>query len=322
MLSELTITDFAIIDRLHLQLAQGFVAFTGETGAGKSIIIDAVDLLLGGRAEATMVRTGADVARVEALFRVDESLRPDVEAILAREELLDGDAASEITLAREVRREGRNVCRVNGRVVSLAVLKEIGQLLVDVHGQSEHLSLLRTREHLFLLDRFANFDDEREALAEVVRELNGVRKELNELRLSERETERRLDMLNFQINEIASARLRSGEDKTLLEERTRLANAEKLAALADDALHALSDGTDETPSAADLLGEAARALSGLAKIDASVGEHRDLAQSLGEQFRELARDLRDYRDRVEFNPKRLDAVEERLDLIKNLVLYY
>jgi DNA repair protein RecN (Recombination protein N) len=322
MLSELTITDFAIIDRLHLNLARGFVAFTGETGAGKSIIIDAVDLLLGGRAEATMVRTGADVARVEAVFRVDEALRPDVEAILAREELLDGDAASEITLAREVRREGRNVCRVNGRVVSLAVLKEIGQLLVDVHGQSEHLSLLRTREHLFLLDRFANLDDEREALAGVARELNGVRKELNELRLSEREMERRLDMLDFQINEIASARLKPGEDKALLDERIRLANAEKLAALADDALHALSDGTDETPSAADLLGEAARALSGLAKIDASVGERRDLAQSLGEQFRELARDLRDYRDRIEFNPKRLDAVEERLDLLKNLQRKY
>ena len=322
MLSELTITDFAIIDRLHLNLARGFVAFTGETGAGKSIIIDAVDLLLGGRAEATMVRTGADVARVEAVFGVDEALRPDVEAILAREELLDGDAASEITLAREVRREGRNVCRVNGRVVSLAVLKEIGQLLVDVHGQSEHLSLLRTREHLFLLDRFANLDDEREALAGVARELNGVRKELNELRLSEREMERRLDMLDFQINEIASARLKPGEDKALLDERIRLANAEKLAALADDALHALSDGTDETPSAADLLGEAARALSGLAKIDASVGERRDLAQSLGEQFRELARDLRDYRDRIEFNPKRLDAVEERLDLLKNLQRKY
>ena len=322
MLSELTIADFAIIDRLHLNLARGFVAFTGETGAGKSIIIDAVDLLLGGRAEATMVRTGADVARVEAVFRVDEALRPDVEAILAREELLDGEAASEITLAREVRREGRNVCRVNGRVVSLAVLKEIGQLLVDVHGQSEHLSLLRTREHLFLLDRFADLDDEREALAEAVRALNGVRKELNELRLSEREMERRLDLLDFQINEITSARLKPGEDKALLDERIRLANAEKLAALADDALHALSDGTDETASAADLLGEAARALSGLAKIDASVGEHRDLAQSLGEQFRELARDLRDYRDRIEFNPKRLDAVEERLDLLKNLQRKY
>jgi DNA repair protein RecN (Recombination protein N) len=330
MLSELTITDFAIIDRLQLNFAPGFVVFTGETGAGKSIIIDAVDLLLGGRAEATMVRAGADVARVEAVFQLDDDpaagsgqgLRSTVEAILAREELLDGEAAPEVSLAREVRREGRNVCRVNGRVVSLAVLKEIGQLLVDVHGQSEHLSLLRTREHLYLLDRFANLEDERAGLAKVVSDLNAVRKELGALRLSEREMERRLDMLNFQINEIASARLKPGEDKTLLEERTRLANAEKLAALADDALHALSDGTDETPSAADLLGEAARSLAGLAKIDSALGETRDLALSLSEQFRDLARDLGDYRDRIEFNPKRLDAVEERLELIKNLQRKY
>ncbi len=330
MLSELTITDFAIIDRLQLNFAPGFVVFTGETGAGKSIIIDAVDLLLGGRAEATMVRAGADVARVEAVFQLDDDpaagsgqgLRSTVEAILAREELLDGEAAPEVSLAREVRREGRNVCRVNGRVVSLAVLKEIGQLLVDVHGQSEHLSLLRTREHLYLLDRFANLEDERAGLAKVVSDLNAVRKELGALRLSEREMERRLDMLNFQINEIASAKLKPGEDKTLLEERTRLANAEKLAALADDALHALSDGTDETPSAADLLGEAARSLAGLAKIDSALGETRDLALSLSEQFRDLARDLGDYRDRIEFNPKRLDAVEERLELIKNLQRKY
>src|SRR6185436_461177 len=143
MLTELLITDFAIIDNLRLEFAPGFVAFTGETGAGKSIIIDAVDLLLGGRADATFVRAGAEVARVEATFKVPPELRPMVEASLAREELLDGDSAEEVILAREVRREGRNVCRINGRVVSLAVLKEIGQWFVDVHGQSEHLSLLR-----------------------------------------------------------------------------------------------------------------------------------------------------------------------------------
>ena len=322
MLSELTITDFAIIDSLNLKLAPGFVAFTGETGAGKSIIIDAVDLLLGGRADATMVRTGAEVARVEAVFAFDGELRSMIEAILAREDLLDDDSPSAVILAREVRREGRSVSRVNGRVVSLAILKEIGQLLVDVHGQSEHLSLLRTREHLFLLDRFAGLDQEREALAGVVRELNGVRRELNELRRAERDRARRLDMLDFQINEINSAKLKPGEDKALLEERTRLANAEKLASLADEAIRALSDGTEETASAADLLGEAARALAGLAKVDPTLGGLRDSAQSLSEQFKDLAAELQDYRERIEFNPKRLDRVEERLELIKSLQRKY
>ncbi len=328
MLRELTISDFAIIDALRLELGPGLAIFTGETGAGKSIIIDAVDLLLGGRADAALVRAGAEVARVEAVFTLDApstgsepEVRAAVEDILVREALLD-DASAQVTLAREVRREGRNVCRVNGRTVSLAILREIGQLLVDVHGQSEHLSLLRTREHLFLLDRFGSLDDQREALAAVVRELQAVRRELHELRRAERDRERRLDLLDFQINEIASARLKPDEDKALLEERTRLANAEKLAALSDEAIRALSDGNDETPSAADLLGEAARALNNLAKIDPALVEQRDLSQSLSVQFRELARDLQDYRDRVEFNPRRLDAVEERLDLIKNLQRKY
>lgn len=322
MLSELTIHDFAIIDHLRLTLGPGCVIFTGETGAGKSIIIDAVDLLLGGKADATLVRAGAEVARVEATFALADEVRALVDEILAREELQDDESGATVTIAREVRREGRSVARINGRVVSLSVLREIGQRLVDVHGQSEHLSLLRPREHLFLLDRFANLDDEREALAGVVHDLHAVRKELNDLRRSEREMERRLDMLNFQVNEITVAKLKPGEDKTLLDERTRLANAEKLAALADDTIHALSEGDDETASAADLIGEATRALNNLIKLDPSLTDQRDLALSLAEQFKDLAQELRDYRSRVEFNPKRLDTVEERLELIKTLQRKY
>jgi DNA repair protein RecN (Recombination protein N) len=193
-----------------------------------------------------------------------------------------------------VRREGRNVCRVNGRTVSLAILKEIGQKLVDVHGQSEHLSLLRVREHLYLLDRYAGLDGQREALAAQVRELNHVRRDLSELLRSERDAARRMDLLTFQINEIEAAKLKPGEDKSLLEERTRLANAEKLAALAEEAVQALYDGSDEQASASDLLGQAARA----------VGH------------------LRAYRENIEFNSKRLDHVEERLDLIKTLSRKY
>lgn len=322
MLSELTIHDFAIIDHLRLTLGPGCVIFTGETGAGKSIIIDAVDLLLGGKADATLVRAGAEVARVEATFTLADDVRALINEILAREELQDDESGATVTIAREVRREGRSVARVNGRVVSLSVLREIGQRLVDVHGQSEHLSLLRPREHLFLLDRFANLDEEREGVAGVVRDLNAVRKELSDLRRSEREMERRLDMLNFQVNEITLAKLKLGEDKALLDERNRLANAEKLAALADDTIHALSEGDDETASAADLIGEATRALNNLIKLDASLADKRDLALSLAEQFKDLAQELRDYRARVEFNPKRLDTVEERLELIKTLQRKY
>src|SRR2546428_2779017 len=133
MLSELRIDDFAIIERLQLAFSPGLVVLTGETGAGKSIIIDAVDLLLGGRADPTFVRTGAEAARVEGTFDLEPELRPAIQALLAREDLLDDEPATEITLAREVRREGRSAGRVNGHMVNLALLKEIGQNLVDVH---------------------------------------------------------------------------------------------------------------------------------------------------------------------------------------------
>lgn len=324
MLSELTITNFAIIDNLSLNFAPGFNVLTGETGAGKSIIIDAVSLLLGGRSDATMVRSGAEAARLEGTFSLDDDAREAIRPLLEREELLPDDDPNIITLAREIRREGRNVCRVNGRTVSLAILKEVGQALVDIHGQSEHLSLLRVREHLFLLDRFAGLEGQRAELSAVVRELNSVRVELEDLLRAEKDAARRIDLLNFQINEITAAKLKPGEDKTLLEERTRLANAEKLASLADDAIRSTAEGDESTGAlaATDLLGSAVRALNSLAKIDPSLEVHRDTALSLSEQLAELSRDLRNYREAIEFNPKRLDQVEERIELIKSLQRKY
>lgn len=322
MLVELTITNFAIIDNLSLTFAPGFNVLTGETGAGKSIIIDAVSLLLGGRSDVTMVRAGAEAARLEGAFKLDAELRAAVDPILEREELQADEDGNTLTLAREVRREGRNVCRVNGRTVSLAILKEIGQQLVDIHGQSEHLSLLRVREHVYLLDRYAGLEQQRAELAAAARELNTVRHELGELVRGEKDAARRTDLLNFQINEIESAKLKVGEDKILLEERTRLANAEKLAALADEAIVAAAEGVDDQHSAADLLGQAVRALNSLTKIDPTLEQYRDTAQSLSEQLTELARDLRGYREAIEFNPKRLDQVEERLDLLKSLQRKY
>ena len=320
MLTELWIHNFAIIDELHLTLKPGLIVFTGETGAGKSIIVDAIELLLGGRAESAVIRTSAEVATVEGAFQLPTELRSEVQSILEAEGLWEEDGT--LTLGREVRREGRNIARVNGRVVNLGVLREIGQYLVDVHGQSEHLSLLRVREHLGLLDRFAGVGAERDALAAEVLALRAVREELQRLRDGERDAARRADMLTFQINEIGAAKLKPGEDETLLEERTRLANAEQLAALADAAILALDEGSQERVAATDLVGEAERALSALARIDATRNTARDSLQGAAEQLAELARELRAYRESIEFNPRRLEQVEERLELIANLKRKY
>ena len=320
MLTELWIHNFAIIDELHLTLKPGLIVFTGETGAGKSIIVDAIELLLGGRAESAVIRTSAEVATVEGAFQLPSELRSEVKSILEAEGLWEEDGT--LTLGREVRREGRNIARVNGRVVNLGVLREIGQYLVDVHGQSEHLSLLRVREHLGLLDRFAGVETERDALAAEVLALRAVREELQRLRDGERDAARRADMLTFQINEIGAAKLKPGEDETLLEERTRLANAEQLAALADAAILALDEGSQERVAATDLVGEAERALSALARIDTTRNAARDSLQGAAEQLAELARELRAYRESIEFNPRRLEQVEERLELIANLKRKY
>jgi DNA repair protein RecN (Recombination protein N) len=325
MLTELRIENFAIIDHLELSFSGGLVTFTGETGAGKSIIIDAVETMLGGRAEAAMIRTGAERANVEAVFLIPETVRPAVHAILERESLIEENSEADVdtvTLGREIRLAGRSIARVNGRSVSVGLLSELGEYLVDVHGQSEHLSLLRVRQHLSLLDGFANVDAELSAYRATYHRLLAVRRELAELRQAESDAARRADILTYQINEIESARLRPGEEEEQRQERNRLANAEGLASLAQEALQALDEGTPESPAVTDLLGQVTHAMTALARIDPGRTALSEQAGTIAESLADLIRELRRYHENIEFNPKRLDQVEERLNLIHNLKRKY
>ncbi len=321
MLVELNVKNFAIIDELHLRFNPGFNVLTGETGAGKSIIIDAVSTLLGGRADTTMIRSGTDAAQVEGIFHLNETAKGVVLPLL-QQDGLEGDDENILVLAREIRREGRSVCRVNGRAVTLGALEDIGQHLVDIHGQTEHLSLLRVREHVDFLDRYGDLWGLRQEVADLVRELRQVRQDLDALVRDERELARRADLLTYQIREIAAANLRVGEEKELSEERTRLANAEHLMELANQAYHALYVGEKGQSSALDLLGQVAHSLTDLEKIDAGLQEQRRVAEEATYQLEDLARSLRAYRDSIEFNPARLGQVEERLDLIYSLKRKY
>jgi DNA repair protein RecN (Recombination protein N) len=320
MLRELRIRDFAIIEEIVLRFDPGLLVFTGETGAGKSIIVDAIELLLGGRGDAAVIRAGEETTSVEGDFSLAADGDPEVREILEREGLWEG--AGILTLAREVRREGRNIARINGRTVNLSILRDVGQLLVDVHGQSEHLSLLRVREHLRLLDRFAGLEERRAAFSALAGQLRSVRAELEAIRAGERDAARRADMLQYQINEIDAARVKADEEAALLEERNRLANAEQLASLAGQAVTALDEESPERSPATGLLGEAARALTALARIDPSVTGLHDSGQAVLEQAAELARQLGAYRDSIEFNPRRLEQVEERVELLRNLKRKY
>lgn len=321
MLVELNVKNFAIIDELKLHLSPGFNVLTGETGAGKSIIIDAVSTLLGGRADSTMVRSGTDEARVEGIFHLNETVKEVILPLLQKDGL-EGDDEDILVLAREIRRQGRSICRVNGRAVTLGTLESIGRHLVDIHGQTEHLSLLRVREHIDFLDRYGGLWPLRQEVADLVRELRQVRQELDALIRDERELARRADLLTYQIQEITSANLRVGEEEELNEERIRLANAERLMELADEAYRALYEGEEGQLSAIDLLGQVAHNLADLERIDPSLKEQRQAAEEVSYQLEDLARSLRAYRDSIEFNPARLRQVEERLDLIYNLKRKY
>lgn len=321
MLLELRIRDFAIIDTLDLRFGAGLTVLTGETGAGKSIIVDAVELVMGEWADSGVVRTGTERALVEAVFRLDEDERARVDPLLEREGL-EGDSAGLLLLGREVRLNKRNICRVNGRTVTLALLREVTEGLVDIHGQSEHLSLLRVPQHLRLLDRYAGLGSLGEHVSDIVRQIQAVREELGELRRDEREVAHRIDLLSFQIDEIESAGLEVDEEDRLLEERPRLANAERLAELTEEALSAVEEGEPQNPSALDLLSVGLRPLAEAARLDGSVKPLLEEAESVSFRLEELARQLRDYQSDIEYNPRRLREVEERLSLIRRLQRKY
>src|SRR5258706_9214303 len=323
MLCEIRIENFAIIDRLEVRFDPGFNVITGETGAGKSIIIDAVDLLLGGRADADFIRAGADRAIVEGVFETPKPLIKEIKALLEGEGIDPLETPNEVILTRELRSNGRNTCRINGSNASLQFFRSLGEKLVDIHGQSEHLSLLRPREHIHMLDRYANLDDQRSAVTVVVKKLTQVHNEISNLEQDEAALARRIDMLGYQIEEIKAVAPQMDEEEALKEERTRLANAEQLASLTAEAQRTLFEGSDDTStSAVDLLGQAAVLLAKLAKVDPAFEEQQTLAESLAVQAEELAGAIRAYNDKVEYNPSRLIEVEERLDALNRLKRKY
>lgn len=314
MLVELHIKDFAIIDQISLHFREGLTVITGETGAGKSIIVDAVNLVLGGPTDRDFVRAGASRAAVDAIFRIPANLRDSIKPLLD-EEAVEYDTLDELTMTREVRDNGRSFARINGTPCKLSTYKEIGGLLVDIHGQSEHLSLLKPKQHVYLLDRFANLQEARLELAGLVRHYHQVQREIEALQQDEAAVARRVDILEYQIEEIETARLRTGEEEELQAESKRLANSEKLFELTAEVRRLLYAGEAGESAAVELLDEAAIVLGKLAKLDGDIQAAAELAQTISVQAEELAEDVRRYADRIDVTPGRLDEVEERLQTI-------
>jgi len=321
MLVEVSIRNFALIDSARLALSPGLNVITGETGAGKSILIDAVELALGARASAEVVRTGADRAVIDVVFDIMDS--PALGRLL--EEMGLGEAADPtLVITREVPLDGRATCRVNGRVVNLATLREVTQHLIDIHGQHEHQSLLRPERHVELLDAFGGEATAalREEVERAYRAWQATLEEMTGLGGDERDRARREDLLRFQVEEIERARLRPGEEEELQAERRLLANASRRHEAASRAYACLYGGSGGAGAAHDLLSQALASLEETAVLDPAAAPLAEAVRQAAVLVDEAARDVRRYRDEVFFDPARLAEVESRLDLISGLKRKY
>lgn len=323
MLQELSIVDFAIIDRATLRLGPGMNAITGETGAGKSILLDALSAVLGSRVSADLVRTGAKSARVEAVFSVDEAQGAELSESLD-DAGIELDVERTLILTREIQGSGRSISRVNGRTTTASQLANIGASLVDIHGQSDHLAILRSSVQRSLLDRFAKVTEERSEVGRLGRRLREVRARLREIASLAREREQRLDLLRFQVDEIDSVALMDGEDILLTRERDVLLNADRLREDASQALVSLmgDDALEMDTNATSQLRLVEKTIGNLVRVDSETAALLEQATDLVVLAVDFGRELREYLERVEADPIRLADVEDRLSLVQSLKRKY
>ena len=317
MLIQLHIDGFALVDHCLIDFQDGFIALTGETGAGKSIIVDALGACIGARISSDVVRSGAAKAQVEAVF-ARAGHADEIAAILAESGIDDEET---LVLSREIQPSGRSISLINGRARPLSTLSRIGEQLVDVHGQSEHLSILKPARQLDMLDHFGRLESLRAEFQQAAKDVAEARAKLLALESNRRQAEQRLDFLRFQVDEIEGAQLEAGEVQSLETELIRLANAERLALLATQTLQAL-DGEDLQTGCIDSLAGVLSSLAQLTNVDRSLEGTLETAQGLQFQLQDLATTVRSYRDSIEFDPIRLEAVQSRLDQIHKLCRKY
>ncbi|MFD0048450.1 DNA repair protein RecN [Actinomycetes bacterium NPDC127524] len=317
MLTELSIRNFAIIEALSISFEKGLTVLTGETGAGKSIIIDAVHLLVGGRGSAEFIRHGETKAEIEGLFELDEEKHP-VYAKAAEFGIDVSDGM--IVLRRDMSLSGKSVCRVNGKLVTIAVLREIGRTLIDIHGQHEHQELMDERLHLPLLDQFGG-EKISLALAEyndLYRKYDAAVKQLKNLSQNEQQMVHRLDLIQFQFEEIQNAALRLQEDEELAEERKKINNFEKIHEALQTSYMALSG----EQRGLDWLSVAMNGLEEAASLDDSVKETSETVSNSFFILEDAVSQIRDSLDSLEYDTERLDFIESRLNEINQLKRKY
>ncbi|MGG6309700.1 DNA repair protein RecN [Paenibacillus macerans] len=313
MLVHLSIRNLAVVEAVDVSFDSGFHVLTGETGAGKSIIIDALGLIAGGRGSADLIRYGCDKAEMEASFDLPE----DHPVWSTLEGLgIGGDSGEHLIIRREISTQGKSSARINGQLVNLSMLREVGDELINLHGQHEHQTLLRPERHLELLDAYGaeSIVPVKSAYQATYADFVRVDKEYNELRNTSQQALQMLDLYRFQLGEIAAAGLKPGEDELLTEEKVKLSHSEKMMDSVSKAYGLLYG-----PQGLEAIAKAVSRLSEVANYDSKgIAPLLEQLQSAYYQLEDASYSLRDYRERIEFNPERLEEVEERLDLISTL----
>ena len=324
MLLELRVSNFGIIEQIDWHLGQGLNVITGETGAGKSLVIDAVETLLSGKADESIIRYGAEEAFLDAVFDIKEpSTYSRLHELLTENGLMEPDEDL-LIISAEIRRQGRSIFRVNGKTVSRGILNRIGSLLVDIHGQSEHLSLLNRDFQLDFLDAYAHTSELRSRFSHQATRLFQIEQELRAINEQEKEQARQEEFLRFQIDELKNADLKEGEEEALEKERSVHASSEDLKAASHKAYLAIYGDDSSAPgtSALEKLSEAVQAMRRIAELDDTIRPKLDNMQELESTLADIASDLRNYRDSIEYSPQRLQEIELRIELIRDLKRKY
>ncbi|WP_295715622.1 DNA repair protein RecN [uncultured Mitsuokella sp.] len=320
MLKSLTVWNFALLKHVQVEFEAGLNILTGETGAGKSILIDSLGAVLGQRMSSDMVRSGCDWLRVEAVFSLeDESL--GLHEVLTQQAIDDED--NELIITRQITKAGRSTALVNGCHVTLAVLRQIGAFLVDIHGQNENLALLREENQFHLLDSYD--PDVSEALAAyecVYREWREHKKQYEEKQQASREYAQRLDMLHWQDKEISEAQLQPGEDETLETEIRKLSHAEKIVGFVEESYNLLEGGGNGALGVLPSLSQVKKDLEDISRFDDSLTNAQKMVEEAYISLQEASYELRDYGENVEFSPEKLNALQSRMDVIYRLCKKY
>lgn len=313
MLSQLIISNIAVIEHCEVNMSRDFNVLTGETGAGKSLIIDSLNMVLGERGNRELIRHGAKSAKVEALFYLEG------DALKAVSELVDGIEGGELILCRELFEDGRNVCKINGSLATVASLREVGKLIVNIHGQHDGQKLLSQANHIEYLDNFAKNNNISDKYKKIYDEKRSLEKQLSEITTGELERQQRLDILKHWSNEIENAALREGEDEELTDKRDKMRNSEKLRSAVSAAYQMLyaSDG-----AAFERLSEASVNLENASGYDKDLEPLSEEIKDALYKIEDASRELSSYCDSLEYDPSELENITDRLDLIFRLKSKY